>query len=317
MPKLTVIVTTKNNVYTVRQCLQKILEAPPKNKELVIVYGKSDDGTERIIERYKDKAKILRDDVGTGSAINTGVLNSAGDLIVYVEDHSFIAEDGFLRILKAFESNPDVGYVVFYRYSALGLKKLTSAQKLLNFWRSDIRGSTMGQFRGFRRETFFDVGGFWICPKGADDLEFATRLYDTKWRMMALRSESWDLPRRTLRSILQRQAIVGGFESSWFHVYYDHPFAKREYRVGKNHPFPATALMLKIIFRKVLLSPIHGLRVALRNRYFSYFPFYTMCNWCYAYGFLKGKGKLWGKEMWDPRIRKHKQIPKTIRERSA
>jgi len=35
-----------------------------------------------IVETYKRRARILRDDVGTGSAINTGVLNSSRRILV-------------------------------------------------------------------------------------------------------------------------------------------------------------------------------------------------------------------------------------------
>ncbi|WXG45379.1 MAG: glycosyltransferase family 2 protein [Candidatus Atabeyarchaeum deiterrae] len=303
MPQLSVIVTTKNNAYTIGPCLERILKAPPKDKELVIVYGKSKDGTEEIVKSYRRKARILFDDVSTGSAINTGVLNSSGKIIVYVEDHSFISEDAFLLILKAFNSNPDIGYIVFHHYFPENVKGLSLAQKLMNLWRSDIRNATLGQFRGFRRKTFFDVGGFWVFPKGVDDLEFATRMSDTKWKMMVLDTKSWDLPRRSLRPMLGHQVFTGESESCWFHVYHNHPYARKEYRVKKNTSHPITTILLNMVWGRLVYTSIHGLKVALNKRFLSFFPFYALCNWCYVYGFFKAKLRSWGKEKWDPRVR--------------
>jgi hypothetical protein len=172
----------------------------------------------------------------------------------------------------------------------------------MNLWRSEIKNATMGQFRGFRRKTFFDVGGFWVYPRGVDDLEFATRMYVTKWKMMVLEAKCWDLPRRSIHSILGHQVLTGESESSWFHIYHYHPYARKEYRAIGHSSLPMTTILFNMVFGRLITAPFHGLRIALKKRTFSFFPFYAVCNWCYVYGFFKGKLKSWGKERWDQRV---------------
>jgi len=304
MSNLSVIIAAKNNAHTLGKCIDLVLEAPPKDKEVILVYGKSKDGTEEIAHTYEGKVQILRDDVSTGSAINTGVLNSHEEIAVYVEAHSFISRDAFLKILEEFERNPDLGYIVFYRYIPENLKGLTPAQRLMNFWRKDMRNATMGQFRAFRRRTFHDVGGFWVFPKGCDDLEFVTRMYNTRWKMGVIRSESWDFPRRSLLSIFEHEVMSGASESCWFHVYSSHPYAKKEYRVKDNSDFVISTILFNMLFRRLLLAPFYALKVGLRKKYLGFVPFYTLCHWSFIYGFFfVGKRKWWGKERWDERLK--------------
>jgi len=299
---LSVIITTKNNAHTIETCIKKVLESPPKDKEVIIVYGKSTDGTEQILKQFEGKVKLIEDNNGTGSAINTGVLESKGDIVFYVEGHSFVSKDAFLKVLKAFEENKDVGYIVFYRYIPKYYKKWTKAQKLVNFWRMNMKNSTMGQFRAFRRKTFFDVRGFWVFPITLDDLEFATRMYTTRWKMAILNSNCWDFPRRNLLSIFKHEIMSGAGESCWFHIYHNHPYARKEYKInGKN--LINFKLLYKILIKRAFFGPIYGLKVAIIKKYLSFFPFYLLCCWSFVFGFIYGKIKWWGKEKWDKRVK--------------
>jgi len=297
--RLTAIITTKNNAVTIRACIKRVLEAPPDDKEVIVVYGRSNDGTEEIVKQFGDKVKILCDNVGTGSAINTGVLDSRGNVIFYVEGHSFVAKDAFVSVLKEFEANPDVGYIVFYRYVPPNFEG-TAAQKVMNFLRMEMKNSTMGQFRAFRRRTFFDVGGFWVFPKGADDFEFATRMYDTKWKMKVIHSKSWDYPRRDILSNLKHAGLfTGACESCWYHIYNSHPYASKEYKISRSDPM---SVLYKMIIRKLIFAPVYALKVAITKKYLSFFPVCTLIRWTYIIGFFIGKVNWWGKERLDGRV---------------
>jgi len=297
---LSVIITVKNNARTVRECINRVLKAPPIDKEVIVVYGKSNDGTEEILKDFEGRVKIIRDDVSTGSAINTGVLNSNGEIIMYVEGHSFISEDALLKVLKAFQNDEDLGYVIFYRYiPPLNVNKI---QRLINTWRRNMKGSTMGQFRAFRKKTFFDVGGFWIFPKAADDLEFATRLYNTRWKKTILSAECWDLPPRgTLLEFIKKELMVGMCHAVWFNIYHDHPYMLKEYGIRKDESLKIFRILYRMLIKRAIFGPIFGLRIAWKERFLSFFPFYTMLHWLYIIGYFLGH-KWLGKEEWDERI---------------
>ena len=297
---LSVIITAKNNASTLKSCVEKVLRAPPKDKEVIIVYGKSRDDTEKIARSFGEKVKIVEDNAGTGSAINSGVLTSKGDIIFYVEGHSFVSEDAFQKVLSTFKKYPDVGYIVFYRYVPTNLC-WTSIQKLINLWRKENKNSTMGQFRAFRKETFFDIGGFWIFPNRRDDLEFATRIYNTRWKMKFLHAKCWDYPRTGLLPILFYNLTTGAAESCWFHIYFKHPYAKKEYKV-KKHRLIILFLLYKIVLKRLFLSPMYALKVAITRNSLAFFPFYSICQWMFVLGFIYGQLRWWGKEKWDKRV---------------
>jgi glycosyltransferase involved in cell wall biosynthesis len=313
MNKLSVIITAKNNVLTLGECVKRVLRAPPKDKEVIIVYGKSKDGTERVACSFGGSAKILEDNISTGSAINTGVLNSSGDIVCYIEAHSFVSEDYFLKILETFKANPNAGYVILYRHIPDDFKPQTKVQKLMNMWRKYQASSTMGQFRAFRRKTFFDIGGFWIYPKGADDLEFATRLSNTKWQKIKMHARCWDYPRGDIVSILKKEIMNGASRSCWFNLYWNHPYAIGVYSLDRKHRILDKVLpksvMLKILVKRIierlLLPPLYSFKNAIKSRCLSFFPFYTLCRWVNVYGFMLGK-RDWGKEKWDERVMNHR-----------
>ncbi len=310
---LSVIITAKNNAQTLKSCVGKILSALPEDKEVIIVVGKSKDVTEEIARSFGDKVKVLNDDVGTGSAINTGVINSSGEIIAYVEAHSLISNDYFLKVMEIFSKNQNAGYVICYRYVPDDFFHETKIQELMNIWRGmgGINKSTMGQFRAFRRTTFFDVGGFWIYPYGADDLEFATRLYSTKWEKVKISVKCYDIPRKTITSILKKQIIVGRDESIWYYAYRNHPYVDEEFNFRRKRRLFDMILpeseMLRVfinrMFKKLWYPPLFSLWKAIKIHNLAFFPFFTTCNWLYVVGYFIGY-LYFGKHRYDGRIRR-------------
>jgi glycosyltransferase involved in cell wall biosynthesis len=293
---LSVIITVKNGASTIEYCINRVLEVPPDDKEVVVVYGKSKDRTYELIKQFEGKVKIVEDDQGIGSAINSGVLNSKGDIIAYVEDHSVVEKEFFVKGLDYLEKHPSCGYLVFYRHipPSCGFNKV---QSLINFMRSLDKGQVMGQFRMFRRQAFFDAGGFWVFPKMADDLEFATRLYETKWKMGIAETSSWDYPRWQLRSVLKKYLSWGKSEGCWFRIYRNHPFLTHEMatRKGKKPILTEKFSILYYYFIKNLLAPVYAFRVSLEHKNYAFFPFYVAIKAMYVLGFVYGF-HFWGKK---------------------
>lgn len=298
--RLSVIVTAKNNAKTIRECISRILVAPPRDKEVIVVYGMSTDGTEKIIEKFRGKVKILRDDVSPGSAINTGVLHSSGDILFYVEGHSFVSSDIFIKTLKAFREDDKLGYLIFKRYVPRHFDG-NKCQKLINVWRKNS-GGTMGQFRGFRKRAFFDVGGFWIYPFGADDLEFATRICGRGWRIKVLETRSWDVPRESFPSVFKYYLFkVGPSEYLWYEKYRNHPYALHEYgRKARWLKIPSLIVLYNLMLKR-FFAPIYAVKIALKEKLFSFIPFYVAAQLCYILGFILASLFYRGRQKWDER----------------
>jgi len=297
MSRMSVIITTKNNAETIEECIRRVINAPPEDKEIMVVYGRSRDGTEAIIKKLNGKVKLILDDISTGSAINTGVLDSGGEIIFYVEGHSYVSDEIFIKTLKAFEENPEVGYILFRRYIPPDFKG-NSTQRLVNFRRASMEGSVMGQFRAFRRQTFFDVGGFWILPRCLDDLEFATRLHNTRWKIKVLTCKSWDIPRKDLIDVFKHEFDTGVAAVQWYRIYCRHPYAIKAFsEKGEFLKNCARRVFYNMAIRRTF-APIHALKIVLKTGYFAYFPFYVLSNFSFLLGIFEGQFLKKGSSKW-------------------
>ena len=80
MKVLSVIIPCYNEINTIEKLLSKIesIEIPNWQKEIIIVDDGSKDGTREILNKYKDKYKVIfhEKNKGKGSAVKTAIENS-------------------------------------------------------------------------------------------------------------------------------------------------------------------------------------------------------------------------------------------------
>lgn len=84
--KLTVVIPVYNERETLEQLLDKVIEAPIPDKEIIVIDDFSTDGTRELLqERLHEKcAKVLYHPVnmGKGAALRTGFSHAQGDVVV-------------------------------------------------------------------------------------------------------------------------------------------------------------------------------------------------------------------------------------------
>jgi glycosyltransferase involved in cell wall biosynthesis len=101
-PDVSVIVPCRNEAQHIRQCLDSVLFGgyPAENMEIIVVDGKSDDGTLQILEdlsRDYDFIRILENNKKiTPCALNLGIKNSYGKFILWVSAHNKY-EKGYIK----------------------------------------------------------------------------------------------------------------------------------------------------------------------------------------------------------------------------
>jgi len=83
---LSIVIPCYNEKDNIETIVNKVLESPVKNKEIIVVNDKSTDGTELVL---KDKieplvSKVVHHDVnkGKGGALRTGFQHATGDLVI-------------------------------------------------------------------------------------------------------------------------------------------------------------------------------------------------------------------------------------------
>ncbi len=90
MLKVSIITVCFNCENTIEKTLNSVLNQNYKNIEYIIIDGSSTDNTTKIINKYKDKIKVMisEKDNGIYNAINKGIKLATGDIIslIHVND---------------------------------------------------------------------------------------------------------------------------------------------------------------------------------------------------------------------------------------
>jgi glycosyltransferase involved in cell wall biosynthesis len=105
--KFSIIIPSLNSKFFLNQCLNSIFEQSYTNYEIIVIDGKSDDGTVEFLKTLGDKIKwISEKDNGQADAINKGINISSGDWITWQNcDDYYINKDAFSIFQKAIDLN--------------------------------------------------------------------------------------------------------------------------------------------------------------------------------------------------------------------
>ena len=92
LPKISIIIPTRNRASYLKRGLNKILESDYPNLEIIVMDGASSDDTVQVIKSYGHKiAKwVSKLDGGEYDALNKGILLSSGEYIMHFTDDDVI-----------------------------------------------------------------------------------------------------------------------------------------------------------------------------------------------------------------------------------
>ena len=104
MVKLSIVTITLNDVLTIEQTVQSVLNQNYSNLEYIVIDGGSTDGTLEILNKYKDKFEYFKSspDNGIYDAMNKGILKASGDFICFVNGGDFLYKDALFRANEVF-----------------------------------------------------------------------------------------------------------------------------------------------------------------------------------------------------------------------
>ncbi|GHA49683.1 glycosyl transferase [Salinimicrobium marinum] len=112
--KISIITIVYNRKHCIADCIQSVLDQTYHNIEHIIIDGGSTDGTQEVIEKYRDKIAfyISEKDEGVFDAYNKGIKNATGDVIgVLNSDDFFFEPETIQKIAEAFSfSGADLVY---------------------------------------------------------------------------------------------------------------------------------------------------------------------------------------------------------------
>ncbi|MEM3703591.1 MAG: glycosyltransferase [Candidatus Bathyarchaeia archaeon] len=292
--KLSVVVLSKNNDYTIRPCLSSILAAQPTEKEVIVVDASNDEGKRylktlaerRLIKLVEDEGK------GIGRARNMGAEVSSGDIICYADADTIVAPNHFLKVMEIFEK-PEVGVVSpIPKYCFKGMNNIQNLEHMLREQRrrrgdehkSGYSYFAEGVFLSVRRQVWERIK-FWEKVRyGADDWDYSMRVIRAGWKIYAVETNSVHIPRPTLRALFKEQFGWGAGMKAFFKM---HPqFADYAYRGRKLRMFTGNVWLITLMSRS--LAPSAALKYAVPAKCLTLVPFYIFRQYSFLAGVVFG-----------------------------
>ena len=112
-PLVSIIIVNWNRKEDMLFTLKKISSDNYPNLEVVIVDNGSNDGsTTEIPEIYPDFKYInLSTNLGCEEGYNVGVLNSSGEILIYLDSDAYIEKGGIERMVNIFKNDSSIGII--------------------------------------------------------------------------------------------------------------------------------------------------------------------------------------------------------------
>jgi len=186
---VSIIIISRNSKKAIQKCLDSVLNQTYPLIEIIVV-DSSDDGTERIIEGYKEKSKfpfkiIYQEPGGVGVARNTGIKASKGDAIQFVDADCYIPPGYIETVTKLLQSSEKI-LGVYTDYKPVPSSN-SFFSKLINIYdtlshKYGVLNTNLGGVDKFifRREVYERIGMYNPKLKVGEDAEFFNRLMEFK-----------------------------------------------------------------------------------------------------------------------------------------
>ena len=242
---LSLITVVKNDVLNIEKTIKSIIKQKNKNVEFIIIDGKSNDGTIKIIKKYKNKIDkvVIEKDRGIYYAMNKGIKFSTGKYIGFCNSGDLINKGGIKIIVNHLKNDTDVLFATVKRHY-LGKTVIKSGYNLLRLnYNFDFATSHSTGF--YIKSKFHKVLGLYdISFKCSSDYDFYYRLLkNNKINIMST-------PKNKIVGIVQK----GGFSSTLSPI--DHLNEETKIRVKNKQNFILILIiyinsLIKIFLKKI------------------------------------------------------------------
>lgn len=251
---VTIIVPVRNQAATLAQCLNSLANLDYPNKEIIVVDGHSNDGTQELLQEHSGKIQVIEEEplpagwVGKNWACHLGYKQAKGDLLLFTDGDSIHATDSLSRT------------VGFLEATSADMVTLAPGAILRSFWEKllqppifllimlfvggkwvndDRRRNALGngQYMLFRRTAYEKIGGHnAVRDKIVEDYTLA-RL---------LKKEGMKLRMVTARDALGVR-MYSGLREVW------RGWRKNFYTVSGSHKLTRAVLRLALLFSLLVL----------------------------------------------------------------
>lgn len=112
-PFVSVIIVNWNRCEDVIKTLSFLDQIEYANKEIIVVDNGSSDDSKEKIQSYFPHVKLimLPKNIGCEDGNNVGILNSSGDIILFLDSDAHIDSKNFSKLISAFSKDKSIGIV--------------------------------------------------------------------------------------------------------------------------------------------------------------------------------------------------------------
>lgn len=108
LPLVSVIIPTYNRGWTLCEAIDSVLAQDYSRVEIIVVDDGSSDNTPEILDNYRDKIKVLRqENQGVSAARNVGIKASTGEFVALLDSDDVWQKKKLTEQIAFFKNNPD------------------------------------------------------------------------------------------------------------------------------------------------------------------------------------------------------------------
>ena len=162
--KISLIITVLNAEKCLRKAVDSFLAQEYEDKELIILDGKSKDGSHKIIGEYQEKfphlIKWIKElDSGISHARNIALKHVTGDLVGFLGADDFLHKDFYVQMAYYAKVNPDFDVMYFNSYTVGNNSSFDGSAQIMMTRRNLIKHCPIGSGESFyyRRAVFEEV----------------------------------------------------------------------------------------------------------------------------------------------------------------
>lgn len=192
-PPISVVIPAFNSEKTIEKCVSAVMEASPKNKEIIVVDDASTDNTYEIVSRFPVKLFRLAENSGPATARNYGFAQSTGDIVVFVDSDVIVKKDTLEQLVYALEENcvgatggltlPLKSTLTSDSYSVRLFGKSLVAEKGVRETKS-----AGGGLAAYPRKVLQEVGGYDESMRIGEDFDLNIRIGDARYKQLVVPS---------------------------------------------------------------------------------------------------------------------------------
>ena len=254
--KISIITVVKNGMPFLKDAIKSFELQKYRNKELIIVYSKSIDGTESYINSLSKKNyKIIKDNSNNRyKAINKGIKKSSGNIIGLLHsDDIFFNNKTLFNIFKNIK-NYDIVYGGVYFAERNNIKKIRRIWKPRNLKKSSILLGLMPPHTStfMKKKVFNKIGYYSEKFIISGDYDFLLRsIRDNKFKIKSTNK---------FHNIMR----LGGDSTNISKIFLK---LKEDYSIMKKHNLNIFNLITKILSKIIQINK----NVKIHNNYINQF----------------------------------------------